>query len=39
MLWEALGGFGEALGRLWEALGGFGREEKEDEKQLYINIL
>ena len=32
MLWEALGGFGEALG-------GFGREEKEDEKQLYINIL
>ena len=24
-LWEAFGGFGEALGKLWEALGGFGR--------------
>ena len=25
MLWEALGSFGEALGKLWEALGGFGK--------------
>ena len=25
MLWEALGSFGEALGKLWEALGGFAK--------------